>query len=221
MGTWRVGPTHPGLYSDLHGHSFSPGPFHTLRGPRSLSSWWAPSGILAHSQLHLDLVSFLIESLDVEEPLFIPSLDCVMFYLNVFIIVMFCLPGFLEPESKYIREKSSLTVVSVQIFRPLSHGCFEITFSQLTLHDFWGKERIFFAVLQLFKLTIHHFIGLYEVSAQTWGSFVKAQVKLEAPIRVGTLTHPRLMQLCCVGAGQEAHLWGLTLALRLSSPVHP
>lgn len=143
MGTWRAGPTHPGLYSDPHGHSFSPGPFHTLRGPRSLSSWWAPSGILAHSQLHLDLASFLIESLDVEEPLFIPSLDCVMFYLNVFIIVMFCLPGFLEPESKYIREKSSLTVVSVQIFRPLSHGCFEITFSQLTLHDFWGKERIF------------------------------------------------------------------------------
>ena len=136
MGTWRAGPAHPGLYSDPMATPSPQAPPRTLRGPRSLSSWWAPSGILAQSQLHLDLASFLIESLDVEEPLFIPSLDCVMFYLNVFVKVIFCLPVFLEPESKYIREKSLLTVVSVQIFRPLSHGCFEITFSQLTLHDF-------------------------------------------------------------------------------------
>ena len=43
-----------------------------------------------------------------------------MFYLNVFVKVMFCLPGFSEPKSKYIREKSLLTVVLEQIFRPRS-----------------------------------------------------------------------------------------------------
>lgn len=54
----------------------------------------------------VDFASFLTDSVDVEELLFIPSLRlCVLFYLNVFAKLMFCLPGFLQPESKYIREK--------------------------------------------------------------------------------------------------------------------
>ena len=44
----------------------------------------------------------------------------VIFYLSVFVKVTFCLPGFLEPESKYIRDKSLLAVFLVQLFRPPS-----------------------------------------------------------------------------------------------------
>lgn len=44
----------------------------------------------------------------------------VIFYLNVFVKVTFCLPGYLEAESKHIRKKSLLAVFLVQLFKPPS-----------------------------------------------------------------------------------------------------
>lgn len=45
------------------------------------------------------------------------------------------------------------------------HGCFEITFSQLTLHDLDGRQDfffiLFFAVLQLFKHSRSHDISFH------------------------------------------------------------
>lgn len=78
--------------------------------------------------------------------------DCVVFYLNVFVEVLFCLMGFWKPESKQMREKE-LTAFQMA-FRPPSHS---ETFSLLTQHDFGRKGgQLSLGVLEMFKPSRSH-----------------------------------------------------------------
>ena len=143
----------------------------------------------------------------------------------MFVKVTFCLPGFLQPESKYIREKSLLAVFLVQLFRPpsLFMAVLKLHFPSWPYMTSDGRTGFFlfyfFAVLQLFKHSRSHDISFHWA---VWGFNMNmgllCQCTGEAwgPLRVGTLSHPRLKQLSYVRAGQEARHLGLILTLRLS-----
>ena len=141
----------------------------------------------------------------------------------MFVNVTFCLPGFLEPESKYIRDKSLLAVFLVQLFRPpsLFMAVLKLHFPSWPYMTLDGRTGFFFffSVLQLFKYSRSHDTSFHWAVwgfSMNMGRLCQCTGEAWGPLRVGTLSHPRLMQLCYVRAGQEAHHLGLILTLRLS-----